>query len=68
MPGANLWAVLLFSTLVVLGSSSAFVMLYVVAIFLLDFGFVKLSRPYLVLTLALCSLRSCLALYTRLGY
>ena len=38
MPGANWWAILLFFTLVVLGFSSAFVMLDVVATLIVDSG------------------------------
>lgn len=47
MPGANFWAVLLFFTLVVLGFSSAFVMLDAVATLAVDAG-VKYSRPVIV--------------------
>lgn len=51
MPGANFWAVLLFFTLVVLGFSSAFVMLDVVVTLICDSGMVKASRPVVVTTL-----------------
>jgi solute carrier family 6 GABA transporter-like protein 1 len=55
MPGANFWAVLLFFTLVVLGFSSAFVMLDVVVTLICDSGMVKASRPVVVTTLTVLS-------------
>jgi len=57
MPGANFWAVLLFFTLIVLGFSSAFVMLDVVVTLICDSGLVKASRPVVVTALTvLCFL------------
>lgn len=53
MPGANFWAVLLFFTLVVLGFSSAFVMLDVVVTLICDSGIVKASRPVVVTALTI---------------
>ncbi|KAI5236653.1 SNF-domain-containing protein [Aureobasidium subglaciale] len=67
MPGANFWAVLLFLTLVVLGFSSAFVMLDVVATLLVDSG-VKYSRPVIVTGLTLVSFLMCLPYCTEFGY
>ncbi|KAI4746417.1 SNF-domain-containing protein [Aureobasidium sp. EXF-12298] len=67
MPGANFWAVLLFLTLIVLGFSSAFVMLDVVATLLVDSG-VKYSRPVIVTTLTLVSFLMCLPYCTEFGY
>ena len=55
MPGANFWAVLLFFTLVVLGFSSAFVMLDVVVTLICDSGLVKASRPIVVTFLTILS-------------
>ena len=55
MPGANFWAVLLFFTLVVLGFSSAFVMLDVVVTLVCDSGLVKASRPVVVTALTVLS-------------
>ena len=55
MPGANFWAVLLFFTLVVLGFSSAFVMLDVVVTLICDSGLVKASRTVVVTFLTILS-------------
>jgi solute carrier family 6 GABA transporter-like protein 1 len=55
MPGANFWAVLLFFTLIVLGFSSAFVMLDVVVTLICDSGLVKASRPVVVTALTILS-------------
>jgi solute carrier family 6 GABA transporter-like protein 1 len=55
MPGANFWAILLFFTLVVLGFSSAFVMLDVVVTLICDSGMVKASRPVVVTVLTVLS-------------
>jgi solute carrier family 6 (neurotransmitter transporter, GABA) member 1 len=67
MPGANFWAVLLFFTLIVLGFSSAFVMLDVVATLIVDSGS-KLSRPWIVTILTLVSFLMCLPYCTEFGY
>ncbi|CAD0088082.1 unnamed protein product [Aureobasidium vineae] len=67
MPGANFWAVLLFLTLIVLGFSSAFVMLDVVATLLVDSG-VRYSRPVIVSALTLVSFLMCLPYCTEFGY
>jgi solute carrier family 6 GABA transporter-like protein 1 len=67
MPGANFWAVLLFFTLVVLGFSSAFVMLDVVATLLVDSG-LKYSRPTIVTGLTLLSFLMCIPYCTEFGY
>lgn len=67
MPGANFWAVLLFFTLIVLGFSSAFVMLDVVATLLVDSG-LKLSRPWIVTGLTLISFLMCIPYCTEFGY
>lgn len=67
MPGANFWAVLLFFTLVVLGFSSAFVMLDAVATLAVDAG-VKFSRPVIVTTLTLISFLLCLPYCTEFGF
>ncbi|KAI1337217.1 SNF-domain-containing protein [Xylariaceae sp. FL0016] len=67
MPGANFWAVLLFFTLIVLGFSSAFVMLDVVATLIVDSG-VKVSRPVVVTVLTLVSFLMCLPYCTEFGY
>ncbi|KAL4964297.1 sodium:neurotransmitter symporter family protein [Aspergillus stella-maris] len=68
MPGANFWAVLLFFTLVVLGFSSAFVMLDAVATLIIDSGHVKLSRPIVVTILTLVSFLMCLPYCTEFGF
>jgi solute carrier family 6 GABA transporter-like protein 1 len=68
MPGANFWAVLLFFTLVVLGFSSAFVMLDVVVTLICDSGMVKASRPVVVTTLTILSFLMCLPYCTEFGY
>lgn len=67
MPGANFWAVLLFFTLIVLGFSSAFVMLDVVATLLVDSG-LKYSRPTIVTALTVLSFLMCLPYCTEFGY
>lgn len=67
MPGANFWAVLLFFTLVVLGFSSAFVMLDATATLLVDAG-MKYSRPIIVTALTLISFLMCLPYCTEFGY
>ncbi|RVX73485.1 hypothetical protein B0A52_03127 [Exophiala mesophila] len=67
MPGANWWAILLFFTLVVLGFSSAFVMLDAVATMAVDSG-LKLSRPAIVTGLTLISFLICLPYCTEFGY
>lgn len=68
MPGANFWAVLLFFTLIVLGFSSAFVMLDVVATLICDSGLVKVSRPVVVTALTLISFLMCLPYCTEFGF
>jgi solute carrier family 6 GABA transporter-like protein 1 len=68
MPGANFWAVLLFFTLVVLGFSSAFVMLDVVVTLICDSGMVKASRPMVVTVLTVVSFLMCLPYCTGFGY
>ncbi|KAK0642814.1 Sodium- and chloride-dependent GABA transporter 1 [Lasiodiplodia hormozganensis] len=67
MPGSNFWAVLLFFTLVVLGFSSAFVMLDAVVTLVVDSG-LKLSRPVIVTVLTLISFLMCLPYCTEFGY
>lgn len=67
MPGQNFWAFLLFFTLIVLGFSSAFVMLDVVATLLVDGG-VKYSRPTIVTFLTLLSFLMCIPYCTQFGY
>lgn len=67
MPGSNFWAILLFFTLVVLGFSSAFVMLDAVATVLVDSG-LKYSRPVIVTALTLISFLMCLPYCTEFGY
>ena len=67
MPGSNFWAFLLFFTLIVLGFSSAFVMLDVAATLLVDSG-LKVSRPIIVTTLTLISFLMCLPYCTEFGY
>jgi solute carrier family 6 GABA transporter-like protein 1 len=68
MPGANFWAVLLFFTLVVLGFSSAFVMLDVVVTLICDSGMVKASRPVVVTFVTVISFLMCLPYCTEFGY
>lgn len=68
MPGANFWAVLLFFTLVVLGFSSAFVMLDVVVTLICDSGMVKASRPVVVTVLTVISFLMCIPYCTEFGY
>ncbi|KAJ6138207.1 hypothetical protein N7471_004693 [Penicillium samsonianum] len=67
MPGANWWAFLLFFTLVVLGFSSAFVMLDAVATLAVDSG-VKMSRPMIVTSLTIISFLMCLPYCTQFGF
>lgn len=68
MPGANFWAVLLFFTLIVLGFSSAFVMLDVFATMLVDSGKIKISRPWIVTILTLVCFLMCLPYCTQFGF
>lgn len=68
MPGANFWAVLLFFTLIVLGFSSAFVMLDVVVTLICDSGLVKASRSVVVTVLTVLSFLMCLPYCTEFGY
>ncbi|KAL5462919.1 hypothetical protein PMIN06_001380 [Paraphaeosphaeria minitans] len=68
MPGANFWAVLLFFTLIVLGFSSAFVMLDVVVTLVCDSGMTKLSRPWVVTILTVLSFLMCIPYCTEFGY
>lgn len=67
MQGANFWAALLFFTLIVLGFSSAFVMLDVVATLIIDSG-LKVSRPVVVTALTLISFLMCLPYCTEFGF
>ncbi|KAI3402060.1 hypothetical protein diail_4034 [Diaporthe ilicicola] len=67
MPFANCLAVLLFFTLIVLGFSSAFVMLDVVATLIVDSG-LKVSRPVVVTLLTLLSFLMCLPYCTEFGF
>ncbi|KAF2868913.1 hypothetical protein BDV95DRAFT_498886 [Massariosphaeria phaeospora] len=67
MPGANFWAVLLFFTLVVLGFSSAFVMLDATATLIVDSG-LKYSRATVVTFLTILSFLMCLPYCTEFGY
>lgn len=68
MPGANFWAILLFFTLIVLGFSSAFVMLDVVVTLICDSGLTKLSRPWVVTILTVLSFLMCIPYCTEFGY
>ncbi|KAH9873754.1 hypothetical protein IAQ61_004381 [Plenodomus lingam] len=68
MPAANFWAVLLFFTLIVLGFSSAFVMLDVVVTLICDSGMTKASRPKVVTALTIFSFLLCLPYCTEFGY
>ncbi|KAF1359347.1 SNF-domain-containing protein [Lizonia empirigonia] len=68
MPGANFWAILLFFTLVILGFSSALVMLDVVVTLICDSGIVKASRPVVVTVLTVVSFLMCLPYCTEFGY
>jgi solute carrier family 6 GABA transporter-like protein 1 len=68
MPGANFWAFLLFFTLIVLGFSSAFVMLDVVATVIIDSGLTKLRREWIVTILTLLCFLMCLPYCTEFGY
>lgn len=67
MPVPNLWAFLLFFTLIVLGYSSAFVMLDVVATMICDAN-TKVSRPWVVTILTVISFLLCLPYCTEFGY
>ncbi|KAJ5984716.1 Sodium:neurotransmitter symporter [Penicillium waksmanii] len=67
MPGSNWWAILLFFTLVVLGFSSAFVMLDAAATLAVDAG-MKLSRPTIVTVLTVVSFLMCLPYCTEFGF
>lgn len=67
MPGSNFWAFLLFFTLIVLGFSSAFVMLDCVATMIIDGG-TKYSRPVVVTFLTLLSFLMCIPYCTQFGY
>jgi solute carrier family 6 GABA transporter-like protein 1 len=67
MPGANFWAVLLFFTLIVLGYSSAFVMLDVVATLICD-AHTRVSRAWVVTGLTLTSFLLCLPYCSEFGY
>ncbi|RYP87918.1 hypothetical protein DL769_000370 [Monosporascus sp. CRB-8-3] len=67
MPGANFWAFLLFFTLVVLGFSSAFVMLDAAATLCVDSG-LPYSRPLIVTALTLLSFLLCLPYCTEFGF
>lgn len=67
MPGSNFWAILLFFTLVVLGFSSAFVMLDAAVTLAVDSG-LKISRPIIVTTLTILSFLMCLPYCTEFGY
>ncbi|KAH9879102.1 hypothetical protein J1614_002537 [Plenodomus biglobosus] len=68
MPASNFWAVLLFFTLIVLGFSSAFVMLDVVVTLICDSGMTKASRPKVVTALTIFSFLLCLPYCTEFGY
>lgn len=68
MPAPNFWAFLLFFTLVVLGFSSAFVMLDVVVTLICDSGLVKLSRPWVVTIVTIVSFLMCIPYCTEFGY
>jgi solute carrier family 6 GABA transporter-like protein 1 len=68
LQGANFWAILLFFTLVVLGFSSAFVMLDVVVTLICDSGMVRASRPVVVTVLTVVSFLMCLPYCTEFGY
>ncbi|KXT15663.1 hypothetical protein AC579_6131 [Pseudocercospora musae] len=67
MPGANFWAFLLFFTLIVLGYSSAFVMLDVVATMICDAN-TRVSRPWVVTALIVVAFLLCLPYCTEFGY
>ncbi|KAI0446008.1 hypothetical protein F4803DRAFT_75936 [Xylaria telfairii] len=67
LPGSNFWAILLFFTLIVLGFSSAFVMLDATTTLVMDSG-VKWSRPLVVTVLTLLSFLICLPYCTQFGY
>ncbi|KAL0061033.1 hypothetical protein AAF712_012154 [Marasmius tenuissimus] len=67
MPGSNFWAVLLFFTLVVLGFSSAFVMLDAAATLAVDSG-LRFSRPVIVSVLTIICFLMSLPYCTEFGY
>ncbi|KAI0200764.1 hypothetical protein F4808DRAFT_151154 [Astrocystis sublimbata] len=67
LPAPNFWAILLFFTLIVLGFSSAFVMLDATATLVMDSG-VKWSRPVVVTVLTFVSFLICLPYCTQFGY
>ncbi|KAI0545699.1 hypothetical protein F4679DRAFT_575991 [Xylaria curta] len=67
LPGSNFWAILLFFTLIVLGFSSAFVMLDATTTLIMDSG-VKWPRPLVVTVLTLLSFLICLPYCTQFGY
>ncbi|KAI0506737.1 sodium-dependent noradrenaline transporter [Xylaria bambusicola] len=67
LPGANFWAVLLFLTLIVLGFSSAFVLIDAAATLIMDSG-LKISRAVVVTGLTLLSFLLCLPYCTQFGY
>ncbi|KAI0420060.1 sodium-dependent noradrenaline transporter [Xylaria grammica] len=67
LPAANFWAILLFFTLIVLGFSSAFVMLDATTTLVMDSG-LKVSRPIVVTVLTLISFLLCLPYCTQFGY
>ncbi|KAL6711870.1 hypothetical protein ACN47E_002913 [Coniothyrium glycines] len=68
MPAPNFWAFLLFFTLIVLGFSSAFVMLDVVVTLICDSGMVKCSRAWVVTGLTILCFLMCLPYCTEFGY
>lgn len=67
MPGSNFWAVLVFFTLVVLGFSSAFVMVDVVATLIVDSG-LPASRPIIVTGLIMVSFLLSLPYSSKFGH
>ncbi|KAJ3557211.1 hypothetical protein NPX13_g9974 [Xylaria arbuscula] len=67
LPGSNFWAVLLFLTLIVLGFSSAFVLLDAATTLVMDSG-LKISRPIVVTALTILSFLLCLPYCTEFGY
>lgn len=67
MPGANFWAVFFFLTLMLLGISSTFPMLDVIATGIMD-RYPRFKKPYLATALVLCSFLISLMYCTRFGY
>ncbi|KAI7544223.1 SNF-domain-containing protein [Hortaea werneckii] len=68
MPGANFWAVLFFLTLMLLGISSTYPMLDVIATGIMDrFGH-KVSKPYISTGLVISAFLISLMYCTRFGY